>query len=58
MKPYEDELFDYAPILLRVDQLARELHDACLHKQFDKVPAMANELIDQSVLLKLWARKQ
>lgn len=50
--------FDYSTILMRVEQLERAMSDACLHKQFDKVSPMADELIEQAILLKRWIKAQ
>lgn len=58
MKPVEEEFLDYSTILMEIERLEKELHDACLHKQFDKVPKMANDLIEQALLLKLWIKRQ
>ncbi len=52
------DFFDYSTILLRVEVLERELSDACLHKQFDKVPALSDELVEQAILLKKWVKSQ
>lgn len=56
MTPMTEEFLDYSTILMEVERLEKELHDACLHKQFDKVPKMANDLIEQALLLKLWVK--
>lgn len=53
-----DELFDYAPFLLRVDNLARALHEACLHKQYTDIPSMCDALVVQSRMLRAWAHDQ
>ncbi len=52
------DFFDYSTILLRVEVLERELSDACLHQEFDKVPALADELVEQALLLKKWVKTQ
>jgi hypothetical protein len=41
-----------------VEVLERELSDACLHQEFDKVPALADELVEQALLLKKWVKTQ
>lgn len=58
MKTFEDEFLDYSTILMEIERLEKELHDSCLHKQFDKVPKLANDLIEQAILIKLWVKKQ
>ena len=58
MKTFEDEFLDYSTILMEIERLEKELHDACLHKHFDKVPKLANDLIEQAILIKLWVKKQ
>lgn len=52
------ELFDYAPILINVDRLAKEMHDACLHKRYAEVQPMIDEMQEQCVLLKKWIKMQ
>jgi hypothetical protein len=34
------------------------LSDACLHQEFDKVPPLADELVEQALLLKKWVKTQ
>jgi hypothetical protein len=57
-RPDTQELFDYSSILIRVEQLERQIHDQCLEKNFSSVPALADELIEQAVLLKKWVKTQ
>lgn len=52
------DFFDYSTILLRVEVIERELSDACLNRQFDKVPALADELVEKALLLKKWVKAQ
>lgn len=49
-----EELFDYAPILIKMDKLCRELHEACLHKKMDGVLEMTNEMTVQTRMLRAW----
>jgi hypothetical protein len=49
-----DGLFDYAPILLKMDKLSKELHEACLHKQYDGALEMTNEMVVQTRMLRAW----
>lgn len=58
MKPMVDEFFDYSTILMRIERLQKEMHDACLHKRYKEVPSKANELMEQALLLKQWVRGQ
>lgn len=48
------ELFDYAPILLKMDKLCRELHNACLHKKGAGALDMTNEMVVQTRMLRAW----
>lgn len=57
-KHEDPALFDYSTLLIRVEKLQRMIHDACLEKKYDQVPAMADEIIEQCVLLKKWVRHQ
>lgn len=50
-----DELFDYAPLLLKMDKMCRELHEMCLHKKVAQVPEMTNEMIVAARQLRAWA---
>ena len=50
-----DELFDYAPILLKMDKMCRDLHEMCLHKNTADVPEMTNEMIVAARQLRAWA---
>jgi hypothetical protein len=49
------ELFDYAPHLLRIDSLAKELHEACLDKKYGVVPQLADDLLVETRMLRAWA---
>ena len=50
-----DFVFDYAPILLKMDKMCRELHEMCLHKQTGQVPEITNEMIVAARQLRAWA---
>lgn len=54
----EPELFDYSTLLIKVEKLERKIHDSCLHKDYDKVPAMIDDAIEQMILLKKWVKTQ
>lgn len=49
-----DQIFDYAPILLKMDKLCRELHDACLHNKHQGALNMTNEMVVQTRMLRAW----
>lgn len=51
----QDQIFDYAQHLIAIDRLAKELHEACLYKRYDDVPAMVNDLIVEARMLRAWA---
>jgi hypothetical protein len=51
-------LFDYAPILIKIDQLERRIHDLCLEKQHQKATPLVDELMEQCILLKKWLKAQ
>lgn len=53
-----DQLFDYAPILLQMDKLCKELHEACLHKQTAGVTEMTNEMVFAARQLRAWAHHE
>lgn len=51
-------LFDYAPILIKVDQLSRELSDSCMHRKYQGLEDKCNELIVQARMLRAWISEQ
>jgi hypothetical protein len=53
-----DQIFDYAPHLIAIDRLAKELHDACLYKRYDEVPSLTNELVVEARMVRAWAVHQ
>lgn len=53
-----EELFDYAPILLKMDELCKELHTACLHKKYAGAVAHTEEMIVQARMLRAWLNGQ
>lgn len=55
MQNNHEELFDYAPMLLKVDKLAKELHEACLHKNYTDIPTMCADLVVEARMLRAWA---
>ena len=54
MSAQHDEVFDYAPILIKMDKLCRDLHTACLHKKTDGALEMTNEMVYQTRMLRAW----
>lgn len=54
----QDEFVDYSTILIRIQTAEKALHDACLNKQFERVPELVYHLIEQAVILKRWAAQQ
>lgn len=53
-----EEFVDYSTILMRIENTERALHEACLERQYERVPALADHLIAQAKLLKKWASVQ
>ncbi len=58
MSAQHTEVFDYAPILIKMDKLCRELHDACLHKKTDGALEMTNEMVYQTRMLRAWLNEK
>lgn len=58
MNTNHNELFDYAPILHKMDTLCKELHDACLHKKTAGALTMTNEMVVQARMLRAWINDQ
>ena len=53
-----EQLFDCAPILIKVDQLSHELSDGCMNKRYEGLEAKCNELIVQARMLRAWISEQ
>ena len=53
-----EEFVDYSTILMRVEITEKALHEACLERQYERVPALADHLIEQANKLKKWASVQ
>jgi hypothetical protein len=53
MSQHQD-IFDYATILIKMDKLCKELHDACLHNHTDGALQMTNEMVVQTRMLRAW----
>jgi len=52
---HHPELFDYAPLLLKIDSLAKQLHEACLIREYSDLPKMCTDLVVETRLLRAWA---
>jgi len=52
------DLFDYAPMLIKVEQLERQIHDLCLEKKYQEATSLTDEIVEQCVLLKKWLKAQ
>lgn len=57
-QPDMPDLFDYAPVLIKVEQLERQIHDLCLERRYQDAIALTDELMEQCVLLKKWLKAQ
>ena len=53
-----EEFIDYSTILMRVEITEKALHEACLERQYERVPGLADHLIEQANMLKKWAAVQ
>jgi hypothetical protein len=49
-----EELFDYAPILIKADRLIKELDHGCLNKKYDGLEEKCTELLVQARMLRAW----
>lgn len=58
MNANHNELFDYAPILHKMDTLCKNLHEACLHNKTDGALDMTNEMVVQARMLRAWINDQ
>lgn len=47
----EDTLIDYAAGLMRIERLAKDVYDCCLHKGLEEAEQTALELVTESRLL-------
>lgn len=54
----EEEFVDYSTILMRIEVTEKALHEACLNRQYERVPGLVDHLIDQAKKLKKWASIQ
>ena len=53
-----EEFIDYSTILMRIEHTEKALHEACLERQYERVPGLADHLIEQAKKLKQWAAVQ
>lgn len=53
-----EEFVDYSTILMKVEVIEKALHEACLKKQYDRIPELSDSLIEQAKKLKEWAAAQ
>ena len=54
----EKEFVDYSTILMRIEITEKALHEACLERQYERVPGLIDHLIEQAILLRRWASVQ
>lgn len=54
----EDEFVDYSTILMRIEVTEKALHEACLERQYERVPGLVDHLISQANKLRQWAAVQ
>ena len=54
----DEEFIDYSTLLMRIEVTERALHEACLARKYDRVPALSDYLIAQAEKLKKWASEQ
>jgi hypothetical protein len=47
----EDVLIDYATPLMNVERLAKEVHDACLHRTLSEAEEKALKLVTEARIL-------
>jgi len=52
------EIFDYAPILHKMDKMCKDLHNACLSKKYDGALDMTKEMVVQARMLRAWINEQ
>jgi len=53
-----EEFIDYSTLLMRIEHTEKELHEACLKRQYERVPGLVDHLIEQANKLKQWASVQ
>lgn len=58
MKQNQNDIFDYALPLLKIEKLERDIHEACNTKNYKDVGAMVNELIVNARMVRAWANHQ
>ena len=54
---HNDPLFDYAPIMLRMEKLQRKIHDNFLKRSPDENLELCNDLLVNARQLQLYVRE-
>lgn len=54
----DEEFVDYSTILMRIEVTEKALHEACLERQYERVPGLVDHLIEQAIKLRKWAAVQ
>ena len=54
----DDNFFDYATILLRIDKLNKQIHSNIMEKQYEDNLPLTRELLVESRRLHLWHIQQ
>ncbi len=54
----DEEFIDYSTLLMRIEVTERALHEACLERQYHRVPVLVDYLVAQAEKLKQWAAVQ
>ena len=55
MSQNQNDIFDYAMPLLKIEKLERDIHDACNTRNYRDVGEMVNELIVNARMVRAWA---
>ncbi|NBR22983.1 MAG: hypothetical protein EBU08_04185 [Micrococcales bacterium] len=51
---HNDNMFDYSSILMKIERLEHDIHQALLIKRHADASRLVEELIKQSIVLKQW----
>lgn len=52
------EFTDYSTILMSIERLEKEIHDACLEKEFEKAATLTNAMLLRVFDLAVWLKTQ